>query len=219
MTYITVKEMPEEERPRERMARVGPQSLSTAELLALVLRSGAAGRMSQPGDAHSIENAAGRLRAPIHAARSTAIRCRQERRAEGVLRTGRRLMPRPPKSATNRARRCGAHPESMIGQGTEHFVVSTWTHATASTTRRTCTREASTRRCARCGVFRGPSAATVRINVAHTIPPAIRPPPRGHRAARRQSNRASGWRTSADHLSSAEPLHQFEREGLRFEAA
>jgi len=43
MTYITVKEMPEEERPRERRARVGPQSLSTAELLALILRSGAGG--------------------------------------------------------------------------------------------------------------------------------------------------------------------------------
>jgi len=43
MTYITVKEMPEEERPRERMARVGPQALSTAELLAIILRTGSGG--------------------------------------------------------------------------------------------------------------------------------------------------------------------------------
>ncbi|HOU16019.1 MAG TPA: DNA repair protein RadC [Anaerolineae bacterium] len=39
-SYFTVKEMPEDERPRERMARVGPQALSTPELLALILRTG-----------------------------------------------------------------------------------------------------------------------------------------------------------------------------------
>jgi DNA repair protein RadC len=43
MTYITVKEMPVEERPRERLARVGPQALSTAELLAIILRTGTGG--------------------------------------------------------------------------------------------------------------------------------------------------------------------------------
>ncbi len=43
MTYITVKEMPEEERPRERLARVGPQALSSAELLAIILRTGVKG--------------------------------------------------------------------------------------------------------------------------------------------------------------------------------
>ena len=43
MTYITVKEMPEEERPRERLARVGPQALSSAELLAIILRTGIGG--------------------------------------------------------------------------------------------------------------------------------------------------------------------------------
>ncbi len=42
-TYITVKEMPAEERPRERLARVGPQSLSTIELLAIILRTGVGG--------------------------------------------------------------------------------------------------------------------------------------------------------------------------------
>jgi len=43
MTYITVKEMPEEERPRERLARVGAQSLSASELLAIILRTGVGG--------------------------------------------------------------------------------------------------------------------------------------------------------------------------------
>ncbi len=43
MTYITVKEMPEDERPRERMARVGAQALSTGELLAIILRVGVGG--------------------------------------------------------------------------------------------------------------------------------------------------------------------------------
>jgi DNA repair protein RadC len=43
MTYVTVKEMPEKERPRERLARVGPQSLSTSELLAIILRTGVGG--------------------------------------------------------------------------------------------------------------------------------------------------------------------------------
>jgi len=43
MTYVTVKEMPQEERPRERLARVGPQALSSAELLAIILRTGVGG--------------------------------------------------------------------------------------------------------------------------------------------------------------------------------
>ncbi|MBN2004226.1 MAG: DNA repair protein RadC [Anaerolineae bacterium] len=43
MKYITVKEMPAGERPRERMERVGPQALSTAELLAIILRTGVNG--------------------------------------------------------------------------------------------------------------------------------------------------------------------------------
>ena len=43
MTYITVKEMSEGERPRERLMHVGPQALSTAELLAIILRTGIKG--------------------------------------------------------------------------------------------------------------------------------------------------------------------------------
>lgn len=43
MKYITVKDMPEGERPRERLAKSGPQALSTAELLAILLGSGVGG--------------------------------------------------------------------------------------------------------------------------------------------------------------------------------
>lgn len=37
---LIIKELPAEERPRERLAKYGPQSLSTAELLAIILRIG-----------------------------------------------------------------------------------------------------------------------------------------------------------------------------------
>ena len=39
----TIKDMNEEERPRERLAKLGPQSLSNAELLAILLRVGVVG--------------------------------------------------------------------------------------------------------------------------------------------------------------------------------
>ena len=40
---ITIRDMPAEERPRERLARYGVASLSTAELLAILLRTGGRG--------------------------------------------------------------------------------------------------------------------------------------------------------------------------------
>lgn len=43
MSYITVKEMPAGERPRERLEKNGAQALSTAELLAIILRTGVGG--------------------------------------------------------------------------------------------------------------------------------------------------------------------------------
>jgi len=42
----TIKDMREEERPRERLAKLGPQSLATAELLAILLRVGMVGETS-----------------------------------------------------------------------------------------------------------------------------------------------------------------------------
>ncbi|HIE37794.1 MAG TPA: JAB domain-containing protein [Anaerolineae bacterium] len=41
--HPTIKELPLPERPRERLARLGPSALSTAELLAIVLRTGVGG--------------------------------------------------------------------------------------------------------------------------------------------------------------------------------
>lgn len=40
---VTIKEMPKSERPRERLQRYGAQALSTAELLAIILRTGVDG--------------------------------------------------------------------------------------------------------------------------------------------------------------------------------
>ncbi len=40
---LTIKEMPASERPRERMARLGPSALSSAELMAIILRTGTGG--------------------------------------------------------------------------------------------------------------------------------------------------------------------------------
>ncbi|HEY79577.1 MAG TPA: JAB domain-containing protein [Caldilineae bacterium] len=41
--YYTIHDLPEGARPRERLARLGPQALSDAELIAIILRSGAQG--------------------------------------------------------------------------------------------------------------------------------------------------------------------------------
>ncbi len=41
--HTTVREMPSDERPRERLEHYGPQALSNAELLAILLRVGSAG--------------------------------------------------------------------------------------------------------------------------------------------------------------------------------
>jgi DNA repair protein RadC len=38
--HLTIKEMPPDDRPRERLARLGPQALSGSELLAILLRTG-----------------------------------------------------------------------------------------------------------------------------------------------------------------------------------
>jgi DNA repair protein RadC len=42
--HVTIKDWPEDERPRERLLAQGPQVLSDAELVALFLRTGTAGR-------------------------------------------------------------------------------------------------------------------------------------------------------------------------------
>ena len=44
MNY-TIKELPETERPRERLKQVGPENLSDKELIAIVLKTGTKIRM------------------------------------------------------------------------------------------------------------------------------------------------------------------------------
>src|SRR5437667_10824110 len=41
--HATVRELPSHERPRERLGHFGPQALSMAELLAIILRTGTRG--------------------------------------------------------------------------------------------------------------------------------------------------------------------------------
>src|SRR3990172_3226185 len=41
---MTVKQWPEDERPRERLRTLGPSALSDAQLLAIIIRNGRAGR-------------------------------------------------------------------------------------------------------------------------------------------------------------------------------
>jgi DNA repair protein RadC len=43
-THLSIKELPEEERPRERCLSRGPAALSTSELLAILLRTGTKGK-------------------------------------------------------------------------------------------------------------------------------------------------------------------------------
>ncbi|MCX7915735.1 MAG: DNA repair protein RadC, partial [Verrucomicrobiae bacterium] len=70
MTQL-IREMPETERPRERLWRLGPEALRTDELIAILLRTGTAGRsaialaqqlLRQHGDSL---NALARARAPM----------------------------------------------------------------------------------------------------------------------------------------------------------
>ena len=44
--HYTVKELPESEKPDEKCLRLGPEYLSDAELLAVIIRTGTAGKKS-----------------------------------------------------------------------------------------------------------------------------------------------------------------------------
>src|SRR5438093_11359119 len=43
MSQLKIREMPEDERPREKLARQGPAALTTPELIAILVRTGVAG--------------------------------------------------------------------------------------------------------------------------------------------------------------------------------
>ena len=44
MSYKSIKDWPEEERPRERLLSLGAANLSSAQLLAIILRTGGGGK-------------------------------------------------------------------------------------------------------------------------------------------------------------------------------
>ncbi len=48
--HATVRELPSNERPRERLEHFGPQALALAELLAIILRTGSRGDNARTGD-------------------------------------------------------------------------------------------------------------------------------------------------------------------------
>lgn len=59
---LTIRELPPAERPRERLKQLGVQALSTAELLAIVVGSGAGGRSALAVGQALLHEAAGSLR-------------------------------------------------------------------------------------------------------------------------------------------------------------
>ena len=59
---LTIRELPRSDRPRERLTDLGAQALSTAELLAIVVGSGARGRSALRVGEDILANAAGSLR-------------------------------------------------------------------------------------------------------------------------------------------------------------
>src|SRR5687768_4762214 len=43
MAHLLIKDLPDSERPRERLMKVGPENLKTTELIAILLRTGTKG--------------------------------------------------------------------------------------------------------------------------------------------------------------------------------
>ncbi len=48
---MKIKDIPKEDRPRERFLKHGPEALSNAELFAILLRTGTRGKKGMPGRA------------------------------------------------------------------------------------------------------------------------------------------------------------------------
>jgi DNA repair protein RadC len=76
--FLGIKDLPPEERPRERLLLRGPQSLSTAELLAILFRTGRRGR-SALDLARELLSGAGSLR---------AVAALEPRELQGILGLG-----------------------------------------------------------------------------------------------------------------------------------
>ncbi len=99
-SVYTIKEMNEEERPRERLARLGPQSLTTAELLAILLRVGVVGESAvQVGQRllQTFGGVSGIHRASLDELRSQkGIKLAKAAQIKAAIELGRRLVQEAP---------------------------------------------------------------------------------------------------------------------------
>ncbi len=128
--HVTVKDMPEEERPRERLARVGPQALSTMELLAILLRVGVNGEnvlnlaariLSELGDLEGLAHADFAQLIAVH-----GLGPAKAAQLLAALELGRRVMMAAPqeRDQINMPAKAARILQALIGhQEQEHFVV------------------------------------------------------------------------------------------------
>jgi len=98
--WLTIKDLPEEERPRERLLQHGPAALSTAELLAILLRTGRRGENALQL-AHRIlqhcEGLSGLGRIPAHElARIPGVGPAKAAQIQAALELGRRVAAAAP---------------------------------------------------------------------------------------------------------------------------
>ncbi|HEY75667.1 MAG TPA: JAB domain-containing protein [Thermoflexia bacterium] len=92
----TIKELPEQERPRERLYRLGPGALSTAELLAILLRTGTGGESALAMASRLLARyggLAGLARAPLSQLRAErGVGLAKAAQIQAAVELGRRLM-------------------------------------------------------------------------------------------------------------------------------
>ncbi len=99
-TVYAIKDMSIEERPRERLAKLGPQSLSTAELLAILLRVGVKGETAVQVGQRLLQTFGGI--SGIHRAtfdelsRQKGVKLAKAAQIKAAIELGRRLVPEAP---------------------------------------------------------------------------------------------------------------------------
>src|SRR4030043_1327195 len=96
----TIKEMSEEERPRERLAKLGPQSLTTAELLAILLRVGMVGESAVQVGQRLLQTFGGisgiHRRSLDELSSQKGIKLAKAAQIKAAIELGRRLVLEPP---------------------------------------------------------------------------------------------------------------------------
>jgi len=101
----TIRELPTDERPRERLLRLRPDALSTPELLGVVLGSGAAGRSAVEVAAELLARHGGSLRLlaiaePRGLERTPGVGPARAAAVAAAMTLGRRLAAEPAREAT-----------------------------------------------------------------------------------------------------------------------